>query len=300
MLLVLDNCEHVVEAAAAAVEDVLNAAPEIRILATSREPLRAAEERVHRLAPLESPSESTGLTAAEAMEFPSIQLFVERAAANLDEFRLTDQDAPIVADICRQLDDIALAIELAASRVAAFGLRELAARLGDRFQLLTSGRRTALPRHQTLAATLEWSYQLLPEAERVLLQHLSVFAGEFSLEAAAAVMPGVTAPQVIDHIADLVAKSLVAADLHGEHVQYRLLDTTRLFGLEKLRGSGEYRQAACRHADFFRHFFIRAEAESDTLAKGEWLAVFGAQIGNLRAALDWSFSSEGTRRSAWR
>jgi predicted ATPase/DNA-binding winged helix-turn-helix (wHTH) protein len=293
MLLVLDNCEHVVEAAAAAVEDVLNAAPDIRILATSREPLRAAEERVHRLAPLESPSATTGLTAAEAMEFPSIQLFVERAAASLDEFRLTDQDAPIVADICRQLDGIALAIELAASRVAAFGLRELAARLGDRFQLLTSGRRTALPRHQTLAATLEWSYQLLPEAERVLLQHLSVFAGEFSLEAAAAVMPGVTAPQVIDHIADLVAKSLVAADLHGEQVQYRLLDTTRLYGLEKLRGSGEYRQAAGRHADFFRHFFIRAEAESDTLAKGEWLAIFGAQIGNLRAALDWSFSSDG-------
>ena len=191
------------------------------------------------------------------------------------------------------MDGIALAIELAASRVAAFGLRELAARLDDRFQLLTSGRRTALPRHQTLAATLEWSYQLLPDAERTLLRHLAVFAGEFSLEAAAAVMPEATPPQVIDQIADLVAKSLVAADLGGERVQYRLLDTTRLYGLEKLRASGEYWQAAHRHAEHFRRFFTRAEAESDALAKADWLAIFGSQIGNLRTALDWSFSPQG-------
>jgi predicted ATPase/DNA-binding winged helix-turn-helix (wHTH) protein len=293
MLLVLDNCEHLIEAAAATAEDIVNAAPHVRVLATSREPLRAAEERVHRLPPLESPSVSAGMTAAQAMEFPSVELFVERAAASWQDFRLTDEDAPIVADICRRLDGIALAIELAASRVAAFGLRELAARLDDRFQLLTTGRRTALPRHQTLGATLDWSYQLLPDPERMLLRHLAVFAGEFSLEAAIAVMPEATAPRVVDDIADLVAKSLVVADLRGERAQYRLLDTTRLYGQEKLRGSGEYRQAVMRHADHFRHFFARAEPESDTLAKADWLARFGGQIGNLRAALDWAFSPDG-------
>jgi predicted ATPase/DNA-binding winged helix-turn-helix (wHTH) protein len=293
MLLVLDNCEHVIEAAAATAEDIVNAAPHVRVLATSREPLRAAEERVHRLPPLESPSASAGLTAAQAMEFPSVELFVERAAASFQDFRLTDENAPVVADICRRLDGIALAIEFAASRVAAFSLRELAARLDDRFQLLTTGRRTALPRHQTLEATLDWSYQLLPDPERMLLRHLAVFSGEFSLEAAIAVMPESSAPRVADHIADLVAKSLVVADFRGDQVQYRLLDTTRLYSQQKLRGSGEYRQAAMRHADHFRHFFARAEPESDTLAKEDWLTRFASQIGNLRAALDWAFAPEG-------
>jgi predicted ATPase/DNA-binding winged helix-turn-helix (wHTH) protein len=293
MLLVFDSCEHVVEAAAATVEDVFNAAPGVHILATSREPLRAAGERVRRLSPLEGPSASAGLTAKAALAFPSIQLFVERAAASLDGFRLSDADAPVVAEICRRLDGIALAIELAAGRVAAFGLRELAARLDGRFQLLIKGRRTALPRHQTLAATLEWSYQLLPEAERTLLRNLAVFAGGFSLEAAVAVAPELQAPQVIDHIADLVAKSLVVADLRGERAQYRLFDTTRLFGLEKLRSGNAFQQAARRHAAYYQAFFARAEPESDTLSKAEWLAIFGGQIDNLRAALEWAFSAEG-------
>jgi predicted ATPase len=257
--------------------------------------MRAAEERVHRLAPLESPSASAGLTAAAALEFPSVQLFVERAAANQDDFRLTDADAPVVADICRRLDGIALAIELAAGRVAAFGLRELAARLDDRFRLLMTGRRTALPRQQTLAATLEWSYQLLPEPERRLLRHLAVFAGDFPLEAAVAMLPAAEAPQVIDQVADLIAKSLVVADLGAEPVRYRLLDTTRLYGLDKLRSGQEWREAACRHATYFRGFFARAEPESDTRPQAEWRAIFAGQIANLRAALDWAFGAEGDK-----
>ena len=163
MLLVLDSCEQVVEAAAALAEDVYAAAPGVHILATSQEPLRAAGERVHRLSPLESPAATAGLTAAEALTFPGVQLFVERAAAaNLNGFELRDGDAPVVAEICRRLDGIPLAIELATGCVDAFGVHELASRLDDRFRLLTSGRRTALPRHRTLGATLDWSYQLCP------------------------------------------------------------------------------------------------------------------------------------------
>jgi predicted ATPase/DNA-binding winged helix-turn-helix (wHTH) protein len=292
MLLVFDSCEHVVEAAAATAEDIFKVAPDVQILATSREPLRAVGERVHRLAPLESPFPSASLTAAEALEFPSVQLFVERTAAGLDEFRLTDADAPVVADICRRLDGIALAIELAAGRVAAFGIRELARQLDDRFRLIMSGRRTALPRHQTLAATLEWSYQLLAPVEQTLLRQLAVFAGEFTLEAAVAAAADVKAT-VADHFAGLVAKSLVVADLRSDRTQYRLLDTTRLFCLEKLRSGGELPHVARRHAEYYRDVFARAEADSDTIPQAEWLAVYAGQIENLRAALDWAFSATG-------
>src|SRR5262249_44689763 len=170
MLLVFDSCEHVVEAAASLTEEVLRSAPNLNILATSREPLRAKGEHVQRLAPLLVPPASGGLTAAGALEYPAIQLFAERAWARLDSFERNDADAPVAVDICRRLDGIALAIELAAGRIDAYGLRGLAACLSDRLGLLTSGRRTALPRHRTLAATLDWSYEVLPESERVLLR----------------------------------------------------------------------------------------------------------------------------------
>jgi predicted ATPase/DNA-binding winged helix-turn-helix (wHTH) protein len=291
MLLVLDSCEHVIEAAAAAAEEVTSSAASVHILATSREPLRAAGERVHRLPPLENPSESTGLTGAEALTFPGIQLFVERAAATLGDFALSDADAPIAADICRRLDGIALAIELAAGRVAAFGLRGLAARLDDRFRLLTSGRRTALPRHQTLAATLDWSYELLPEAERSLLRRLSLFTGDFSLEAAAAVFGTPDQPLVAAEIGDLVDKSLVVADSTADPVRYRLLDTTRLYCLDKLRQGGELATARRAHAVYFRDLFARAEADCETLPTASWLATYASQLDNVRAALDWAAST---------
>ena len=224
MLLVFDSCEHVIEAAAALAEEVSVGAAGVHILATSREPLRAAGERVHRILPLESPAASAGLTAAEALTFSGVELFVERArAANLDSFELREADAPPVAEICRRLDGIALAIELAAGRVATFGARELADRLDDRFRLLTGGRRTALPRHQTLSATLDWSYELLPADEQSLLRWLAVFSGEFSLASAVAVAANDDASQAIG-IANLVAKSLVAFDHRGDVGQYRLLD----------------------------------------------------------------------------
>jgi predicted ATPase len=182
---------------------------------------------------------------------------------------------------------------LAATRVDSFGLHELAAHLEDRFRILTSGRRTALPRHQTLAATLDWSYQLLEEAERKLLRRLAVFAGDFSIEAAVAVAGDLPAPLIVDHIANLVAKSLVVADRRDETVQYRLLDTTRLYAFEKLRSAGELPEIARRHAEYYRGVFAHADADSESLSPAEWLAIHGRHLDNVRAALDWAFSSDG-------
>ena len=294
-LLVLDSCEHVIDVAAMLAETVFNDASGVSILATSREPLRAVGERVHRLAPLGLPEITEGLTASEALAFAGIELFVERAAASLYGFALTDADAPIVADICRRLDGIALAIELAAGRVDVFGVNELAARLDDRFRLLTSGRRTALPRHQTLGATLDWSYELLPEGEAAVLRRLSVLVGDFSLDAAVAAAGDLAAPIVVDHLANLVAKSLVAADLHEVVPRYRLLDTTRLYALDKLRDAGEFTKTANRHAEYYRALFEPAEADSETRPQPEWLAIYGRHLDNVRAALDWAFSPAGNQ-----
>jgi predicted ATPase/DNA-binding winged helix-turn-helix (wHTH) protein len=295
MLLVFDCCEHVVEVAATLVSELLKGAKGVHILATSREPLRAEGEYVHRLSPLDYPSTSARLTAAEALAFPAVQLFVERAAASLDEFELTDENAPLVAEICRRLDGIALAVELAASRVDAFSLRELAARLNDRFRLLTRGRRTALARHQTLGATLDWSYEFLPESERLVLRRLAVLAGNFQLEAACAIAADAKIDQteVVDCVANLVAKSLVVADVGGPIVRYRLLDTMRAYALTKLTASGELKGVTRRHAEYFRDVFQRAAAEWETWPTSRWVQEYGHRIDNVRAALDWAFSADG-------
>jgi predicted ATPase/DNA-binding winged helix-turn-helix (wHTH) protein len=292
-LIVLDSCEHVIASAAALTETILRVAPRVAILTTSREPLRAEGETVHRLAALEFPSASVDLAADDALRYSAVQLFNERAAAAMDGFTLADADVPAALEICRRLDGIPLALELAAARVGVFGVPELAAHLDDRFRLLTSGRRTALPRHQTLGAALDWSYQLLPEEERTVLRRLSVFAGEFALEAAVAVAADPSSSEIVDHIANLVAKSLVTADHRGEVAQYRLLDTTRIYALEKLKSSGEFRQIARRHAEHFCTVVALAEAESETRPQVEWLAIYGPHLANVRAALDWAFSAEG-------
>ena len=295
MLLVLDNCEHVIDAAAALAVGVLAGAPGVQVLATSREPLRIEGEHVHRLSPLASPPALAGLTAAEALGFPAVQLFVERAAATLDEFEFTDADAPIVADICGRLDGIALAIELAAARVDTFGVRGVAAHLDDRFQLLTRGRRTALPRHRTLRATLDWSYELLPEPERVVLRRLAIFAGGFTEEAASAVAASaeIAASEVVESLANLVTKSLVSVDVGGVMVRYRPPETIRAYALQRLIESGEREQIARRHAEYHLGLFERAEAEAETRPMAEWLAEYRPRIDNLRAALDWAFSPGG-------
>ena len=294
-LIVLDNCEHVIGAAAALAEEILRTVPRISILATSREPLRAEGEWLHRLTSLDLPPAAVDLTPAEALRYPAVELFDDRARAVVDGFTLGQGDVPAVLEICRKLDGVPLAIELAAARVDAFGVKDLAARLDDRFVLLTKGRRTALPRHQTLRATLDWSHDLLSEAERVILRRIAVFRGDFTMEAAAAVATGerITAAEVFEGVANLATKSVIATDISGEVTFHRLLDTTRAYALEKLGDSGEVEAVAHSHAEHYRDLFERAETEWETRPTAEWLADNGRQIDNLRAALDWSFSPGG-------
>src|SRR5262245_5000832 len=248
MLLVLDSCEHVIDAAAVVAESVFKGAPGVHILATSREPLFAEGEAIVRLSPLGLPPADDAITASQALAYPAVQLFVERAAASHDDFELTDADAPTVSDICRKLDGIPLAIEHASGRLDVLGVRGLAEHLHDRFRLLTRGRRTALPRHQTLRATLDWSYDLLNDEQRAVFRRLGVFAGWFSCEAAAAIIPrDILSPSdVASAIADLVTKSLVFADVEGPTAVYRLPETTRAYACEKLIEVGEM-EAVLRH-----------------------------------------------------
>jgi predicted ATPase len=252
MLLVLDNCEHAAEAAASLAVHMLQASSAARILATSREPLRAEGERRYRLPSLEVPPASAQLTAAEAMHFSAVELFVERTAARLEGFELSDHDAPVVVDLCRKLDGNPLAIELAVGRIDTFGVHGLSARLNGGLRLLSGGYRTALPRHQTLRAMLDWSFDWLPESERLVLSRLAIFTGEFVLEAAIAVASSddIAGVEVADAVVSLVAKSLVNADISGKEPQYRLLEITRDYALEKLQESYEFGLVARRYADY--------------------------------------------------
>jgi predicted ATPase/DNA-binding winged helix-turn-helix (wHTH) protein len=262
MLLVLDYCAPVIEAAASLAVSILRGAPGVRILATSREPLRVEGERRHRLSPLELPSASASLTAAEALRFSAIELFVQCAAARLDDFELVDRDVAMVVDLCRKLDGLPLAIEFAAGQIDTFGVRGLSARLAGGLQQLSGGYRTALPRHQTLRAMLDSSYDWLPEPERVVFRRLSIFDGEFSMEAANMVAAGgeVATAEAIDHVASLARKSLVTANVFGAKPVYRLLETTRAYALEKLQESREFDAVASRHAECCPDLLSLAEA----------------------------------------
>jgi predicted ATPase len=294
-LIVLDSCEHMLGAVAAIAEAILKAAAHISILATSREPLRAEGEWLRRLSSLELPPRLDDLTPEGALEYSAVQLFNERALPSMDGFALGDDDVAPVLEICHRLDGVPLALELAAARVDVFGVKGLAARLDDRFTVLTSGRRTALPRHQTLRAAMDWSYELLPETEQIILRRGAMFQGDFTIDAAAAVATDhrIGTADVFEAIANLAAKSLISTDISGDVTYHRLLDTTRAYVLEKLGDSGELETVAHRHAEYYRDLFERAETEWETRPAAEWLADYGRQIDNLRAALDWAFSPGG-------
>jgi predicted ATPase/DNA-binding winged helix-turn-helix (wHTH) protein len=293
LLLLLDNCEHVLDAAAGMIEALLRANLGVRVIATSREPLRIEGEWIYLVPPLAVPIEGESGNS-NPLEYGAIQLFIERARAAEPRFLPDRHAANAIAAVCRRLDGMPLAIELAAARAAALGVEQLAARLDDRFNLLTGGRRTALPRQQTLRATLDWSYELLTEPERAVLRHLSLFMGGLTLEAAthAAASAGISESGVIDCVGNLVDKSLVTADV-GIEVRYRLLETTRAYALEKLIESGEHGDVARRHAEYYRTLFQRAAAETKTRPAAEWLTVYGLDIDNVRAALDWAFAPGG-------
>jgi predicted ATPase/DNA-binding winged helix-turn-helix (wHTH) protein len=294
MLIVLDNCEHVIEAAALLAERLRTDAPSVSVIATSRESLRAKGEWVLRLAPLELPQPGVVLSAAEALGFPAIELFIERARASLDTFELSDADAPVVADICRKLDGVPLAIELAAARVTLFGMSGLAARLEDRLGLLTVGRRTAVARHQTLRALLDWSHEILPRAQQVALRRLAVFASLFDASAAAVLLVDdeIDTADVPHVLTELAAKSLLSVQLAGEEVHYRLLETTRAYALEKLEGSLESARIKRRHAQLCS-IWGQDDLDGELRSLREWTAGNKQRVDDVRAALDWCRSPQG-------
>jgi predicted ATPase/DNA-binding winged helix-turn-helix (wHTH) protein len=296
LLLILDNCEHLIEASASLAARIFLDAPRVHILATSREPLRVEGEHVHRLAPLGVPPEDAGLTASAALGFPAIELFVERAAASGAPLDLRDDaDAVIVAHICRKLDGLALAIELAAGRVEAYGLRQTAALLDERLTLLWMGQRTAPPRQKTLQATLDWSHGLLSGPERVVLRRLAVFVGHFTLEAALAVVTSEAIDQllVLGAIDSLVAKSMVAARPTGAVMRYRLLDTTRAYVLDLGMEGADFADLSARHAGYYRQWLESTGGEWPALSGTMERAPYLSAVGNVRAALEWCFGEGG-------
>ena len=295
MLIVLDNCEHVIDGAALLAERVLREAPRAHILATSREALEAEGEWVHRLAALESPLPAAETTLAQGLASPAVQLFAERASASSDGFSLNDGNVGLVSHLCRQLDGMPLAIELAAGRIDSLGLQGLVARLDEMFALLTRGRRTVLPRHRTLQALLDWSHDLLTDVERVVLRRLSVFRSAFTLESAAAVLASddLPAEAVTDGVMGLASKSLVVVDVSGDIVLHRLLYTTRTYAADKLARGGEDRRLAVAHATHFRDVMLQIVPLRDTLPIADWLHRHARTMDDVRAGLDWAFSPDG-------
>ena len=293
-LLILDNCEHLVNAVAGLASTILQACPSVRVLATSREPLRVSGEVTYRVPSLTIP----GATSVDAGDLhaqtESVQLFVDRASRHNRAFRLTRDNAALVAGICRALDGIPLAIELAAARVSTSPLEEVSERLGDALHLLTDGSRVAPARHQTLRGALEWSFNLLGDAEQDLLPRLAVFSGGWTLEAAEAIatddQTGVT--PVLDVLASLVDRSLVVLDANRLGLRYRMLEPVRQYATELLVEQGCVGELRTRHARYIADFVTAGEPGLRGQTQGEWISRFEAEHDNLRAALTWSLETE--------
>ena len=291
LLLVVDNCEHLIDTCAQLCESLLHACPDLRILASSREALGIDGENTYRVPSLSLPDPKTGWDAIGRSE--AVRLFVERASAALPEFELTESNAHSIAQVCKRLDGIALAIELAASRVKMLKVEQIASRLDDAFRLLTGGSRTALPRQQTLRALIDWSYNLLSEKGRTLLRRLSIFMGGWTLEAAEFVGDDA---DMLDLLSHLVDKSLVAVDLEpGDEPRYYLLETIRQYGREKLSESGEADSIRDRHLAYYLAFAARAEPEVQGAEQRLWFDRLDADIDNFRAALEWSLNGDTER-----
>jgi predicted ATPase/class 3 adenylate cyclase len=290
LLLVLDNCEHVLKPIGRLVTQIVRECPDVHVLATSREGLNVAGERILVVASLELP-DSTELQAIASSE--AVQLFVERAEAVRAGFALDATNASAVAQICHRLDGVPLAIELAAARIAMLAPPELARRLDQRFRILTGSDHGAVERHQTLRAAIDWSYELLDDTERRLLDRLSVFAGGFTLQAAeaAASGEGINADAVFDLLAALVARSLVEADTEGIEARYRLLETIRQYAQERLEADGDAARVRDAHARYFAAFGEEAIAGLASPAELEWWQRFSREIDNVRVALTWAIEN---------
>jgi predicted ATPase/class 3 adenylate cyclase len=293
LLIILDNCEHLVSGAARMAELVLRGCPNVRILASSREGLGIEGEIVVRVPSLAVPAPEGELSATDASRFGSIALFAERAAAGDRRFALTDKNAPVIARICEQLDGIPLAIEMAAARVKVLSVEQLAARLEDRFRILTASNRSALPRQQTMRALIDWSYDLLSDNEKTVFRRLSVFAGGCTLDAASSVCSDAALDplDVLDLLTGLVDKSLVVTELVGSEQRYRLLASTRQYASELLEKSGEPDLVRARHAEFYRSLAEQAEDQWASTPTRVWTERLLPDIDNFRSALDWAVTA---------
>jgi predicted ATPase/class 3 adenylate cyclase len=295
LLLIFDNCEHVIDEARNVVGAILRGCSDVRILATSREGLNVAGERVHRMPSLPVPETGTRITSSGALEYGAVALFVDRALAANGRFLLTEENAPDVAEICRRLDGIPLAIELAAARVKVLSPQQLARKLDERFRVLTGGDRSALPRQQTMRALVDWSYDLLSEDERTLFRKLSIFAGGFTLESASGICSDGTIDEiaVLDMLSSLVDKSLVHAEPAGNGTRYRLLESMRQYARERLEEHGEYQLIAHKHAEAFLALAKELDDLYDTLPTRAWMLRAEPELENWRAALEWALVGRG-------
>ncbi|MGA8098582.1 MAG: adenylate/guanylate cyclase domain-containing protein [Candidatus Cybelea sp.] len=300
LLLILDNCEHVIEEVAKLADTILRGSPNVRLLATSREPLRIVGEYVYRMPSLAFPLQSDTLTAEDALSYGAVALFVQRAAASDARFKLTDENAPVVAEICQRLDGIALAIELAAARVKVLTPRQLAQKLDKRFRVLTGGSRSALPRQQTLRALIDWSQDLLSAKEQKLFRRLAIFVGGWALETAGAVCAdeegaedAIESSEVLDLLSSLVDKSLVHAEQMEGGMRYRHLESTREYARERLAEAGECTPIAQAHAAAFLALGEELYKLFETTPEREWLVRAEPELENFRAALTWAFEAQG-------
>ena len=302
LLLVLDNCEHLISACATLAETLLKACPQLKLLATSREGLRAAGEVAWPVPSLSIPDPGQSSSTEQIVESEAVQLFVERARAVSPKFVVNDENARAIAQVCRRLDGIPLAIELAAARVKTLTGQQISGRLDDRFRLLTGGSRTALPRHQTLRAAIDWSHDLLTEPERALLRRLSVFVAGCTLEAAEAVCAGdgIDKHDVLDLITQLVDKSLLLAEERGSVAWYRSLETIRQYALDKLLDSGAAERVRAGHFQFYLQLAEQAEPQLRGAEQAVWLERLDLEHDNLRAALGWSQASAQAAESGLR
>jgi predicted ATPase/DNA-binding CsgD family transcriptional regulator len=302
-LLILDNCEHLIDACETLASALLYACPKLRVLATSRESLGVAGETVLLVPPLTLPGPDHPPAPKELEHYEAVRLFAERAGSTTPTFELTERNAPDVALLCRSLDGIPLAIELAAARTKVLSVAQISSRLADSFRLLKSESRTADPRQQTLAATLEWSHELLSESERTLFRRLSVFAGGFTLGAAESIRAGgdIRVDDVLDLLTRLVDKSLVSvAEYGGTEAQYRFLETVRQYGMEKLEESEETDGVGGRHALFFLALAEEVEPKINSADRPRWLKRLGKDHDNLRVALARSLDAEAQAEAGLR
>ena len=299
MLLLLDNCEHLIEACAKIAEDLLRACPQLRIMVTSREPLRIAGETIYSMLPLKMPT-ATAENFDHLKEYDAVRLFIERARAVQPDFSLTEANAAAIAHLVRRLDGLPLALELAAARVSAVSVEHIAARMDDRFRLLRTGSRTTTPRHQTLRGLIDWSYNLLAEPERILLRRLSVFAGRFSIQAAEGVATDelIPEPDLLEYLGSLVEKSLVVMNPQYASVRYHLLDTIREYGREKLVESGEEEAA---YSQLLAYYLDMVETNLNKIDGPEqvaWMDTLTAHHDNLLGAIQASDQlPEGTLKA---